>query len=330
LSIDSLQTLLARRPLVWFFALTLGPAALSQVGGTNYSSLSLSFYLYTAGPIAALLCWAGDAEQRVARQTHKRGLIFLAVIIAVVPAIGYFYGGLPLLVDAAIAACYGYTICCLWSPVAAVRDLVRPLLRWRLSWSRYAFALLAWPLLAAAVVAASRLLPAQPSGGGAVLLRPFAGETTHLVLNSFVGELLLLFPWIVGCYGFAARRLLARHSPLVVGLLLGVVLSVAFWIPQAGDLARILAGSLSLAVVSLWLYERSRGGLLPLVVLQAAATASNVAVLFWAGPGFGDFRAAQAAFLVTQCLLAAVLVVGYRMWDKPVDNTPVLAVEMAL
>jgi hypothetical protein len=89
MSIDSLKTLLARRRLVWFFALTLAPAALSHLGGISFFSLSLSFYLYTAGPIAALLCWAGDAEPRRERQPRRRFLAFLAVTIGVTPVIGY-------------------------------------------------------------------------------------------------------------------------------------------------------------------------------------------------------------------------------------------------
>ena len=334
-SMNSLRTALTRRPLLWFFTLTLVPAALSQVAGLDFA-LAVAVYLFTAGPIAVLLCWAGDSNPRLARRPGLRLLVFIAVTIVMTLAIGYFTGSGSLLLDLAVAAFYGYTICCLWSPVPAVRDLVRPLVAWRLPWRRYAFALLVWPALALVVVAAARLLALRDHSAVAAL-PPSLTQRADLILRASVGELLLLVPWIVGWYGFAARRLLARYSPLAVALLLGTLLTIVFLLLdlqflgfQASDVAHDLAGSLPLAVVSLWLYERSPRSLLPLVLLQAAAPVGALVVLFWAGPWFGHIATAQTAFQLSECLLAAVLVVAYRMWRGPKRETPIPALDAVL
>lgn len=175
--------------------------------------------------------------------------------------------------------------------VPAVRDLVRPLVAWRLPWRRYAFALLAWPALAVVVVAAARLLALRDHSAVASLPPSLTRERADLILRASLGELLLVVPWIVGWYGFAARRLLARYSPLAVALLLGTLLAIAFLLPdlqfvgsQANDVAQDLAGTLPLAVVSLWLYGRSPRSLLPLVLLQSTAPVSALVVFFWGGP----------------------------------------------
>ena len=167
------------------------------------------------------------------------------------------------MVDVLTGIACGFTVSCLWSPAPAVRDLVRPLLRWRLSWTAYAFALLAWPLLAAIVVTASHLLPVRESGY--VFLMPDEAQVWQWAAKAFAYDLVLKIPFVVGWYGFAARRLLARRSPLLVGLLLGVLLTAALWLPtmrslsDSTQLARFAASDVSLAVITVWLYGKARG-----------------------------------------------------------------------
>lgn len=270
-----------------------------------------------------LLCWAGDLTPCLPRKTVTRVLVFIAVTVAVALLLANNSGEAQLSVNLIVAAFYGYTLSCLWSPVGAVRALVRPLLRWRLPWGVYAIALLALPLLAFATVVVSRLLRA-PAGTGPTILPGGLGQ----VVKGFFSEPVLRLPLVVGWYGFAARRLLGRYSPLAIGLLFGVALALASVLPvlrysgliQAG-LPRVFASSMAIQVASVWLYQRSRGGLLALVVLQGSSTASFLALLLWGGLGLGGPDSLLDAFAATQCLLAVFLVVGWRMWHRPGRET---------
>lgn len=332
----AIRATLARHPLLWFFALTLVPVALAEYIGVGFD-LVIALYLYTAGPIAVLVCWASSVGGSALPRTNLRPLVFFAgtaaITLLVANALGDPFGGRFLVKEILIAAACGFTVSCLWSPSPAVRDLVRPLLRWRVSWTTYAFALLALPLLAVVVVAASRLLPARPSNNH--LLQPSGVLLWHLAAKAFAYDLVLQIPFIVGWYGFAARRLLARHSPLLVGLLLGILLAAALWLPtlrsfsDTTHLARFSVGEVALAIISVWLYGRARGSLLPLLLLQAAADLGAYAI-FWAGLGLGGFEAFQWALALTQSLLGVCLVVGWRMWRGPAGERPTETVEAAV
>jgi hypothetical protein len=214
------------------------------------------------------------------------------------------------------AALVGYTASCACSPVAAVRKLVRPLFAWRLPWDRYAFALLTFPALAVLVVITSHLLSAHAgsdgSASGAVVVRQW--------LRIAIADALVAAPFIVGWCGFAARRLLARFSPLAVGLLLGALLVAADWLP---DLLRppvavattSILGALATSIVAVWLYQRSRGSLLPVLLLRATNTTLIVGAL--AGTGFGQGFGRYEVFTAAECAVAIGLVLGWQMWRGP-------------
>lgn len=296
------------------------PVALLNYAKQPHPGLSLFLYaIYSAGPLAVLLAWAGDAVTRAPRRTACMLLTFTAATALAALVIGTSGFEDSLLICVAVGAVYGFTVSCLWSPCSSVRDLLRALLRWRLPGTVYAFALLELPLLTIVVVAVSHLLPARAGGVPAVGL-PRA-EIIRLAAKTFVYELVLLVPWIVGWYGFAARRLLAHHSPLVAALLLGALLAVASWLPRVSPLAVRapgVLGDLSTAVIFVWLYLQARGSLLPLLLMAAASVAGAFAV-FWTGQGFGP-AAVQTIVALAQCLLAACLVVGSRMWRGPDDQ----------
>lgn len=272
---DSLKAALARQPLLWFFALTLVPGAvvlLPAVGTLPYgASLNAIAYPLTASLAAVLLCWAADTDERLARQPRRRALGFIAVSATtglVALLLFRHLNGRPsqlLWVYLGASLLCGYVVCCAWSPVQAVRDLVRPLFRWRVAWSRYAFALLVWPLLGAFILVVSGLLPTSrqyvPPAIG-----PRLGDVPRLAEGAVL-VLMLAIPYVVGWYGYAARRLLVRHSPLVVALLLGLLLvavnsvvvlflSVALRFMLLDDL-----GTVSGAVIAIWLYGACGGSL---------------------------------------------------------------------
>ena len=302
---------LAQHPLLWFFVLTLGPIAVAQ------SELTTLLYLCAAGPIAVLACWAGAPNEPDLRKNDLRPLSFVAVaaVATLLAAADFGSFGWPGYVGVGVAC--GFTVSCLWSPSPAIRDLVRPLLRWRLPWTTYAFALLALPTLAVTVIIASRLLPARTSSDQ--LLRPFGGQMWHRAAKAFACNLVLMVPFVVGWYGLVTRRLLARHSPLLVSVLLGIPLAAAFALPLWPDktqLASMVASEVSQAIVAVWLFGKARGSLPPLLLLTAAGNLAGYAI-FWAGLGFGGFETFQLAVALVQCLLALCLIVGWRMWRGP-------------
>ena len=316
---------LAHNQLVWFVVLALLPATVVRLPLVAHQRYDDALELLTyclSGLVAILLCWAADGGQRLARQRRKRLLVFALVsllaglvVALVVPrqeaTFGPAYRGAYLL----LAVMLGYLVSCLWSPVTAVRDLVRPLLSWRLSWDRYAFALLVWPLVGAATLVVSGLLGPRSGyqpGGGARL-----GDIPG-VLEASLTVLIYAVPHLVGWYGFAARRLLVRHSPLAVALLVGVLLAVPgslgllFVLPSLAALN--LVGSLADAVIVVWLFDRCDGGLLPLVLMAAMGTFSSYA------EGRAEFRLGivegVTVSVVVVCVLAVALILSYRMWHQ--------------
>ena len=159
----SVKAALARYPLLWFFALTQVPLAVSQRLGTE-AGVTLLFG--TAGPIAVLLLWAADDAPRLTRRTGLR-LVTFAVAAAGLAVVLHWTFEPSSLSTLALAGSGGFVLSCLLSPTQSIRDLVWPLLAWRRPWSLYAFALLAFPLLAAALVIVSRVgYPGGATGGG--------------------------------------------------------------------------------------------------------------------------------------------------------------------
>jgi hypothetical protein len=315
----SLRAALARHQLIWFFVLTLVPmpiAAYQRLGvGLDLSVLELG----TAGPAAVLLAWAAGNEPPRTRRTAVRLIAFVATAAAVALVLRVVSAA-DWLATLVFAVEWGFLVSCLWSPTCSVRELVRPLLQWRQRRGVWAFALLAYPLLVAAIVVASRIGQSGDLGGG--------GSWSDLA-RSLLGAGVVRMPWVVGWYGFAGRRLMARLSPLLAGLLLGTLWTTTAWLldaplPPADLLARFFLTNVATALVSLWLLQRARGGLLPLWVLGAIASASFYGIL-WVG-GTAWFTRFDWIMAGAECLLAACLVVGWRMWRGP---TRELAAETA-
>ena len=219
-----------------------------------------------------------------------------------------------------LAVLAGYVVSCLWSPVQAVRDLVAPVFHWRVPWSCYAFALILGPLLGALVLVLSwLLLPTSGNLGSRQLVGLFELAEEAII------ALVVAVSWVVGWYGFAARRLLVRRSPLAVALLLGGLLWAADLLPQLVNLHRYdlligdtllgSVGSLTAAVIAIWLYNRSVGSLLPMVLWVAMGTFTTY------GAAQAQNRLGVTGFLLVyegaQCLLAIALVVSSRMWRRP-------------
>lgn len=132
----------------------------------------------------------------------------------------------------------------------------------------------------------------------------------------------MLAPLALGWYGFAARRLLAGHSALAVGLMLGG-LRVATSLPALSSLplavfaVQSVTSLIGLSLCAIWLYERPRGSLWPVLLLEAASSAATIIVFSLAGTGLGTGRDVLEVFAAAQLVLAVCLVVGWRMWRGP-------------
>ena len=209
----------------------------------------------------------------------------------------------------------------LLSPNAGLRRLAQPLLRWRAPWHVYAIALFALPLLAALVVWLSRHLPgaAAETADGDSSPRPCAPAGSRA---------LVMGPWALAWFGFGVPMLLRRRSALVTALTLGFLtwlhegVSMLFsgyadWSEALLNLGAVLA----VAVLAVWLFQRARGSVWPLLILEG--TAAVVLLLNWAGDGFGaGAHSTWAVFVAAEAAFAVLLVVIGRMWEQPELTQP--------
>jgi hypothetical protein len=311
---------MARHPWRWFFAIALIPTVV--VGLPD--SFSLFSEVNTGGfavLAAVLVAWAGDAGEKTEPRGGRRLAVFLAVLVAW-SALTWWSGrgtlGLVLGLPSAIFT--AFALAAIYSPTAALRDLARPLLRQRAPWTTYAVALLAWPLLAGVAILISRLgttAPVQDFGGGPSWHSDIGSEVLAYAIVTAV-------PVAIAWYGFAAHRLARRFSPLLVAALVGPPAWLAILLPLSlrwGDFApfatRTLLSEFAVAIVAVWVYQRSAGSLLPVaVVLTGAYTAPSI-VYFWSGPRFAMGNGLNYLIAGLECLLALGLAVQGRMWRTP-------------
>jgi membrane protease YdiL (CAAX protease family) len=169
-----------------------------------------------------------------------------------------------------------------------LRELLSRLLRWRVGARWYATALLAGPLLVAAVLFGLSLgspvfLPGIVTTDDRVALLLF-GLGWGLIGGGLLEEL--------GWTGFAVPRLRLRYGALATGLIVGLLWGawhflIAFWASSAlageQSLALFVAGFLAFYVVALpayrvlmvWVYDRT-GSLLVAMLMHAVLSASTL------------------------------------------------------
>ncbi len=200
------------------------------------------------------------------------------------------------------------------SDVPGWRDLLGGLTRPRSPWWTFVVAVLAFPVLSAVGTGLVAVLggdvgdtPQIVRDGGWSLALVFAAT---LLYGGPLGE-------EIGWRGWAVPALQTRFSPLLTSLFVGLLWG--FWhLPLhvrgfyddamgAGipGLALRIASSCLLAVVFTWLYNRSRGGLLVVVLLH---TSVNNTAGYWLPVNIG--------LTVVLLGIAAVLVVTDRMWER--------------
>ena len=187
---------------------------------------------------------------------------------------------------------------------AGLHDVLRRLLKWRVSAGWYAIALLPAPLLAAAVLFALSLTSPifTTNDKAAVLLSGIAAGLTTVFEE-------------LGWTGFAVPRLRRRYDVVTTGIIVGVVWG-AWHLLQGLFISGTYAGELSLPVfvsmnflaavaqltayrvLLVWVYDRT-GSLLVVTLMHASLTASTIFIFTPLATG--------ASFLIYVWGLAAAL-----------------------
>jgi hypothetical protein len=320
---ESSRRRLAIHPWRWFFLIALVPTVVVALPGSLFatSQINTDGFALLAALLVARSC---DSGVPMPSASWRRAALFTAALAALL-ALAWWGGDgveglvLPLftviVTATALSGAYART--------PALRELVRPLLWVRASWPSWLVAAFAWPLLGALGVFLSRLgEPAQVLGGG----------SSVLPLSFVLGGVVAVIPATLAWYGFAARRLLAVRSPLVTAVVVGLVpwlatvLPMSIWSgplnqlvlgfshPLDSYVVRSSLGALAVGVVAVWVYQRSRGSLLPVLLFLSETMIVSWAVFVWSGPRWA--LSLSSLMVGLHCLVALALIVQGRMWRR--------------
>jgi hypothetical protein len=316
---------LALHPWRWFYLVALVPTVVVALPG----SLSTTSQINTDGfaLLAALLVTrACDRSEPLPAAMPRRAAIFAAALAVLLAVLWRGHNGidglvLPLFTIVVTAV----ALSCAYSPTRALRELVRPLFQTRARWSAWLLGVLAWPLLGAAGIVITRL------GAQSEAVR-LGGDT--LSPWFVAGAIAAAIPASLAWYGFAARRLLASRSALLTAVLVGlvpwlaIVLPASIWSDPLNQLVlgfshpfdsyvvRSCLGALAIGVVGVWIFQRSRPSLLPVLIFLSETTIVSWAVFVWAGPRLGLGDSLSWLMVGLHCLLAGALIFQGRMWRR--------------
>lgn len=316
---------IASHPWRWFFLVALVPTAVVALSGSLVATgeVNTDGFALLAALLGARAC---DHSAPLPAAATRRVVLFAASLVAVLAVVWLGSDGVGALVQYSFTAVVtAVALSGAYSPRQALRELVRPLLHAHARWSAWLVAVVAWPLLGVAGVAISRLdAPTQAIG--------FSSD----VLGAWfvVGAIVAAIPATLAWYGFAARRLLASRSALLTAVLVGlvpwlaIVLPASIWSdplnqlvlgfshPYDSYVVRSCLGALASGVVGVWILQRSRPSLLPVLVFLSETTIVSWAVFVWAGTRFGLGDGVSWLMVSLHWLLAVVLIVQGRMWRR--------------
>jgi membrane protease YdiL (CAAX protease family) len=226
---------------------------------------------------------------------------FLSIQIS--PILGIMLGGMsPSLVAIVLTAVEGGR--------NGLRDLLGRLLRWRVAVQWYALVLFAPAVLMVCALVINAVLEAT------TLRLPTVGNWAA-VLALFVFTLLFGGPLgeEIGWRGYALPRLQSRQSSLVASVVLGAVWGLwhlpLFWIEgslQAGIPATwFVASIVAESIVYTWVYNHTRGSLLPVCLFHAAInTWAKLILLPALAAGLRPLLLAFGAEVVLAVIIVAV------------------------
>jgi membrane protease YdiL (CAAX protease family) len=233
----------------------------------------------------------------------------------------------------AVAVIFAFAFSGFYSSRGKVRKLLAPLAQWRVGWLPWAAVFILAPMLVLFGVLVDLALggqfPAWPLGAPA--LGTFAGVFGIILFSGGGME-------EIGWRGFALPRLQKMYSPLLASILIAVVW--ALWhMPlyfngqytsgsNSGPAA--LAGilfrfewSLPLSVIFTWVYNRSQGSLLVMVLFHT--------IFDWmTGVVPISYRAGAITFLGTFWIVAIVMTLTDQMWRKTQPDVEIALAPAAL
>lgn len=224
------------------------------------------------------------------------------------------FSGLPLLSALVATVLFAFVISRVRAPDRGVRSLMARLVRWPVAPVYYAFALLILPITALAGLLLAVLL-GQPVPEPAI-----AGHLWQVWVPALLSSFLLTVLFTggiceeVGWRGFLLPELQKRFSPLTASLIIAPIWT--FWhLPIYLNGIRPVAGLVSffvmvilLSIIFTWLYNRTGGSVLLVVLLHASVNNHTVLVpRTW-------YAMAPAIVLVVS------LVIMDRMYRRPSEH----------
>lgn len=268
-----------------------------------------------------------------------RRILFFFGTVVIVMLIWLGLGLVPtaprydLLTGVIVAVIFAFAFSSFFSGRRKVRELLASLAEWRVGWLPWAAVFILAPTLILFGVLVDLALggqfPAWPLGVPA--MGAFAGLFGIILFSGGGME-------EIGWRGFALPRLQKLYSPLVASLLIGVVW--ALWhLPlyfngqytsgtNSGPAA--LAGillrfewSLPVSIIYTWVYNRSRGSLLIMVLFHTVFDWTTGVVPI-------SYRAGAITFLGTFWVVAIVMTLTDRMWRKAEADRDVAPAPAAL
>jgi uncharacterized protein len=184
-------------------------------------------------------------------------------------------------------------------------DLGRRMIRWRVPWYFYAFAL----LLPLALRFAVALVNTAPTPDWTNLAwTSFALAFLIRLVNPLDGPMAEEPAW----RGFAVPRMQATHGPLWTAVVLGVL--VAGWhLPLIGDTGAIgIVSTFSITIVYVWLFNRTGGSVLLTLLFHNAQGFITMGDLGYRGTDLA--RQEWLEFLAWSALALALIVFDRGAW----------------
>jgi len=127
-----------------------------------------------------------------------------------------------------------------------------------------------------------------------------------------------------GWTGFALPRLQTRFSPFISSIVLWffwigwhIPMQIAgYWNADIESFVRALIGTFFARFVFTWLYNKTRGGILPAMLFHASANTCFA------------YLPVTHVHMVLEAILAIMVILGSRMWVKLTDDSPAIYKKM--
>jgi membrane protease YdiL (CAAX protease family) len=188
---------------------------------------------------------------------------------------------------------------------AGFRDLGRRMIRWRVPWYFYAFALLL-PIALRFAVTTVNSAPAPDWTN--LAWTSFALSFLIRLVNPMDGPMAEEPAW----RGFAVPRMQATRGPLATAVILGVL--VAGWhLPLIGDTGAIgILTTFSITIVYVWLFNRTGGSVLLVLLFHNAQGFVTMGDLGYGGSDLA--RQEMLEFIAWSAVALALVLIDRAAW----------------